>query len=64
MRFENLKNLKVKEFRRLTGVQLKTFKKMEEIIETALRKRRAQGGRPNKFCAADMILMALEYLRE
>jgi len=64
MRFENLKNLKIEEFRRLTGIQLETFKKMEEIIEAALRKRKAQGGRPNKFCSADMILMTLEYSRE
>jgi hypothetical protein len=48
MRFENLKNLKPEEFRRLTGVQLKTFKKTEEIIEEALRKKKTQKGRSNK----------------
>lgn len=64
MRFESFKNLKPEEFRRLTGVKLETFKKMEEIMDLALRERKSKGGRPNKFCTADMILMTLEYLRE
>lgn len=33
MRFENIKNLKPEEFRRLTGVKSETFKKMVEIID-------------------------------
>lgn len=64
MRFDNIKNLKAEEFRRLTGVKPETFKKMEEIIHQAIRAKKAKGGRPNKLCVADMILMALEYLRE
>lgn len=64
MRFENVKNLKPEEFRRLTGVKIETFKKMEEIIGETLKTKKAKGGRPNKLCVADMILMTLEYLRE
>ena len=64
MRFENIENLKPEEFRRLTGVKPETFKKMVEIIDTALRDKKSKGGRPNKLCSADMILMTLEYLRE
>ncbi len=64
MRFENIKNLKPEDFRRLTGVKLETFKKMVEMIEGALREKKSKGGRPNKLCPADMILMTLEYLRE
>ena len=64
MRFENVKNLKPEEFRRLTGVKPETFKKMLDLIGQALRKKKSRGGRPNKLCVADMILMALEYLRE
>lgn len=64
MRFENVKNLKPEEFRRLTGVKIETFKKMEEIIDEAIKIKKAKGGRPNKLCTADMILMTLEYLRE
>lgn len=64
MRFEHVKNLKAEEFRRLTGVKRETFQKMVEVIDTVLRAKKARGGRPNKLSAADMILMALEYLRE
>ena len=64
MRFQSIANLKPEEFRRLTGVKFETFKKMMEIIDEALRKKKSKGGRPNKLSAADMILMTLEYLRE
>jgi len=64
MRFENLKNIKPEEFRRLTGVKIGPFQKMEEIINKAIKEKKARGGRPNKLCVADMLLMTLEYLRE
>lgn len=64
MSFASIKDLKPEEFRRRTGVKLETFKKMTEIVDEALRKKKSKGGRPNKLCAADMILMTLEYLRE
>lgn len=64
MRFESVKNLKPEEFRRLTGVKFGTFIKMQEIVDNALKAKKSRGGRPNKLCVADMILMTLEYLRE
>jgi hypothetical protein len=64
LRFENVKNLKPEEFRRLTGVKIETFKKLLEIINEAIKAKKIRGGRPNKLCAADMILRTLEYLRE
>jgi hypothetical protein len=64
MRFECVKNLKPEEFRRLTGVKFETFIKMQEIINAALKAKKSRGGRPNKLTVEDMILMALEYLRE
>lgn len=64
MKFEKVKNLKPEEFRRLTGVKLDTFEKMLEIIDQAVKEKKSKGGRPNKLCTADMILMTLEYLRE
>jgi hypothetical protein len=64
MRFDTIHNLKSEEFRRLTGVKPETFTKMVEIVEVALREKKARGGRPNKLSIADMILMTLEYLRE
>lgn len=64
MRFDNVKQLKPEEFRRLTGVKLETFNQMVEIVDQAFREKKAQGGRPNKLIIPDMILMTLEYLRE
>ena len=64
MRFDNVKHLKPEEFRQLTGVKIETFNQMVEIVEQALKEKKAQGGRPNKLSPPDMILMALEYLRE
>ena len=51
-------------FRRITGVKRNTFTKMVEIVSVAHKKKKARGGRPNKLSIEDMILMALEYLRE
>jgi hypothetical protein len=51
-------------FRRLTGVQKKTFETMKRLLETEEQTRKARGGKPNKLCVGDRLLMALEYLRE
>lgn len=64
MKFESIKTIKSEEFRRLTGVKIETFQKMEEIVGIAIKEKKAKGGRPNKLCVADMLLMTLEYLRE
>ena len=64
MKFDNVKHLKPEEFRRLTGVKLETFNTMVEIVNQALKEKKAKGGRPNKLSPEDMILMTLEYLRE
>lgn len=64
MKFENLKKLTSKQFRRLTGVKPQTFEKMVEIIKAADRIKKARGGRPNKLTVEARILMTLEYLRE
>lgn len=64
MKFENLKKLSVKQFRRITGVKTKTFSTMVEIIKNADRIKKAKGGRPNKLSIENRVLMTLEYLRE
>jgi hypothetical protein len=63
-RFERLKGLNEEDFRRLTGVKPKTFEKMAEMLKEAFAKKKQFGGRPNKLCVEDMLLMALEHLRE
>jgi len=64
MKHEKTKNLSNKDFRRLTGVQRKTFDKMVEILKKAEEARRRKGGHESKLSIEDMLLLALEYLRE
>jgi len=63
-KYEKMKKLKEGKFRRLTGVRGKTFETMVEILRRAHMQKKQRGGRPNKLCVEDMLLMALEYLRE
>ena len=62
--YERIKGLGEGELRRLTGVKPKTFEKMVEVLKEAFAIKKQQGGRPNKLCLEDMLLMTLEYLRE
>lgn len=64
MKYDNLKISSDKEFRRATGVKRTTFEKMVEILKEAHKLKRSKGGRPNKLSIEEMLLMALEYLRE
>lgn len=64
MKFEQISKLSDEEFRRLTVVKRSTFKRMIEILIEAETKKKARGGKPNKQCIEDRLLMALEYLRE
>ena len=63
-KYETMKRLSEEKFRRLTGVKRKTFETMVEILRETHKQKKRQGGRPNKLCVEDMLLMALEYLRE
>jgi len=63
-KYEQLTALTDEKFRRLTGVKRETFEKMVEILREAQIKKKQQGGRPNKLSMEDILLMALEYLRE
>ena len=64
MKYEKLKDLPARLFRRRTGVQKKTFALMVATIKEADRKRLRGVGRAPKLCVEDQILMMLEYLRE
>ena len=64
MKFIKLKSVSDANFRRITGVKRNTFTKIVEIVSVAHKKKKERGGRPNKLSIEDMILMALEYLRE
>ena len=64
MKWKYVKGLQPEAFRRLTGVKNSTFEKMTTILAQAHASKKAQGGRPNKLSIEEMLLMALEYLRE
>ena len=57
-------NLSDEQFRRLTGIKVETFRRMIEILREADREKKKKGGRKNKLCIEDQLLMTLEYLRE
>jgi hypothetical protein len=62
MKYPQIKELDEEKFRRLTGVKRSTFEKMITILTNADIKKKAQGGRKNKLCIEDQLLMALEYI--
>lgn len=64
MKWKQIGNLPAEGFRRLTGVKRETFDLMVSKLITALTEKKALGGRPNKLRTEEMLLMALEYLRE
>ena len=64
MKYEKLKTMKDKQFRRLTGIKKITFNKMIEILTIAEIKKKKLGGRPSKLTIEERLLMTLEYLRE
>ena len=60
MRYEEIKEWKETDFKRLTGVKPETFKKMLAVLEREL----ASFGRPSELSRADQLLMTLMYWRE
>jgi hypothetical protein len=64
MKFETVKTLDHKKFRRLTGVKQPTFDKMLVILEQSIKNRRVNSGRKKKLSLKNSLLMKLEYIRE
>ena len=63
MTYEQIKNLKEKEFKRLCGVKPKLFDEMGDILKQELPKQRQRGGQP-KLTVEDRLLISLQYWRE
>lgn len=63
MTYEQLRNLNPKEFKRLCGVQEKTFNRMVEVLQPDLQRTGKRGGQP-KLSVEEQLLMTLEYWRE
>lgn len=64
MKYENIKEYKNEQFRRITGVKGTTFEKMLEILGQVKAKLTAKGGPKPRLSLEDMLLATLEYLRE
>ncbi len=64
MRYADALDFDDEKFRRLTGVKKQTFREMVDILTEAHARKKARGGRPNKLPVPEMLMMALEYLRE
>jgi hypothetical protein len=64
MKYDQVQGLDEEKFRRLTGVKRTTFEKMTIILRDVDNKKKSRGGRKNKLCIEDQLLMALEYIRE
>lgn len=64
MRYESIRKKSKNHIRRLTGVKWQTFEKMVSIIKEVEKNKYEKGGRPNKLCVEDRILMMLMYWRE
>ncbi len=63
-KYEYVKNLPSRKFRRLIGVSKNVFQEMLSIVKMAALKKAEKGGRPSNLVIEDQLLMALEYLRE
>jgi hypothetical protein len=63
-KYEELKQLPLEQFRRLTGVKPETFSEMIEILVAVQNSRYRKAGRKGELTIEDKLLMALEYLRE
>lgn len=60
--YEQVKQLKPNQFRRLCGVHPATFERMVAVVQQA--RTHQLPGRPSKLSIPNQILLTLEYLRE
>ncbi|OHE78581.1 MAG: transposase [Verrucomicrobia bacterium RIFCSPHIGHO2_12_FULL_41_10] len=63
-KYERIKNLPSRKFRRLIGVSKSVFQDILNILKITAVKKIEKGGRPSSLVIEDRLLMALEYLRE
>jgi hypothetical protein len=63
MEYRKARKLSANRFKRLTGVQKTTFKRMVELVKNEEKKKK-KPGRPCKLRIEDQVLMTLQYLRE
>ncbi|WP_442940196.1 transposase family protein [Nostoc sp.] len=63
MTYEQVKNLKSEDFKRLCSVRPDTFNEMVEVVRSHSQAKQ-KTGQPGKLSLEDQLLMTLEYWRE
>ena len=63
MEYRKARKLSASRFKRLTGIQKTTFKRMVELVRNEEKKKKKPGC-PCKLRIEDQVLMTLQYLRE
>ena len=64
MKYETIKEYGEGKFRRITGIKRETYHRMVEILKRAYTVKHKRKGQHAKLSIEDMLLAALEYLRE
>lgn len=61
---KNIESMSDSHFRRVIGVKKTTFERMVWILKEEQKRKKKKGGRNNKLTVKEMLLAALEYIRE
>ena len=64
MNYESSKTLSDTRFKRLVGVERRTFEEMMNILTVAYQTKHSKGGRKPKMSLEDILMATLQYLRE
>ena len=64
MNYKSSQTLSDTRFKRLVGVEKRTFEKMMEVLSIAYQAKHSKGGRKPKMSLEDLLMATLQYLRE
>jgi len=63
-KYDRVKTLTNRQFKRIIGVKQATFEEMKAILEVAYAEKHTRRGRHSKLSVAEMLFLALEYWRQ
>lgn len=64
MTYEQHKDLKPEDFKRLYGVNKETFNRMVSVVTEQVEQKKKKSGKPSKLSIENQVLLGLEYWRE
>ena len=64
MNYKSSQTLSDTRFKRLVGVEKRTFEKMMGVLSIAYQAKHSKGGRKPKMSLEDLLMATLQYLRE